>query len=500
MTGTILLLIADSFSANWVEELSTNVEAKTGCPVIIEVTAGDYKSGYEFPTRWNSGRYATTQGDFPPARKKNELLIDKSTTSLIIDLTGRRKSSDRDDDIPVLTCSLFDESYGALHADLLEAMAGTRSTVDVFIRAHLGKESHLLIKQGRFKTIFHNYRKTLDIILENLIELIPASAHTYYLTTKGKKPVKKRGASDLQKLIIGCKRTEKQHRLSQRMKLLFRSETWNTGFVQAPIEQVALNKGGNWQVQWDAELPTGSFRADPFGINIGLLKAIVFEKFSRKTGNLVLETAGQPAVDLLEHDIHRSYPYIFRYREEWYCLPEQKALKKLSLYRLDLDTSRLIHAADILDEVEAADPSIFFMNEKWWLFFTDTSRKGADLRLCIYHAEGPEGPWTPHLQNPVKTDITSARPAGHIFMNEGKAYRPAQDSSETYGGSIRIMRIDHLTPDTYAETEVNHLHPGQLGTSYPSGWHTLSIFGNGCLVDGKRSFIDPFKIFRAWRK
>lgn len=282
-------------------------------------------------------------------------------------------------------------------------------------------------------------------------------------------------------------------------RLFFTSETWNTGFLPFPIEKVALQRKTRWEVEWDKELPVGSFRADAFGIDEDGERLVIYEKFSKSTGRLIIEHNGKSTEPLTEPEAHHSYPYLFRYKEAWYCLPEQKAMKKLSLYRLDSKSCRLVHDCDILNDIEAADPSMIFLHDRWWLFFTDTDHKGADLRLCIYHAMQPEGPWTPHALNPVKTDITSARPAGHLFVHDGIAYRPAQDSSLTYGGSIRIHRIDVLTPETFQESEVNHLLPDQLSGRYRSGWHTISICGNGCLVDGKRSFTDPLKLLRKTR-
>src|SRR3569833_971384 len=74
---------------------------------------------------------------------------------------------------------------------------------------------------------------------------------------------------------------------------------------------------------------------------------------------------------------------------------------------------------------------------------------GADLHL--WYAQDILGPWTPHAANPDKTDVGSARPAGATFESDGVLYRPAQDSSHTYGGRVVINRVLALTPETFRE-------------------------------------------------
>lgn len=499
MTENILLLISDSCPPDWVKELTANLEKKTGFIVQTRYISDHLPLPQRIPGRWKKGKYGPAGNRTLIETEKHTFPADIPPPCFILDFCGMRMNQSINNDLPVFRCSLFDEARGHLHALLLRAIAGNRPTIDVNIRLHQGNQQPRLIKHGCFKTVIYDYRKTLDIILENLLVLIPSAVQQYHLTGEEFSAKDMTGTTNWQSLADACRKTENRHRLLHRARLIFTSETWNTGFIRFPIEKVALQKKIRWEVEWDRELQAGLFRADPFGIEEDGQRILIYEKYSSKTGRLIVEQNGKSTEPIPEPGVHRSYPYLFRYNGNWYCLPEQKASNKISLYRLEMNSGKLIHTCDILDNMEAADPSMILLNDRWWLFFTDTEHKGADLRLCIYHAPRPEGPWTPHALNPVKTDITSARPAGHLFVHDGIAYRPAQDSSLTYGGSIRIHRIDMLTPEAYEESEVNQLLPGQLSGPYKSGWHTISICGKGCLVDGKRSFTDPLKMFRKTR-
>jgi hypothetical protein len=68
---------------------------------------------------------------------------------------------------------------------------------------------------------------------------------------------------------------------------------------------------------------------------------------------------------------------------------------------------------------------------------------------------------------------------------------PMQDCSRTYGGAIRPLRVERLTPDTF-EAEVGA--PIRAPTSFApfdAGLHTLSAMGNRALIDVKRRMLSP---------
>ncbi|MBK6347221.1 MAG: hypothetical protein IPF68_15060 [Bacteroidales bacterium] len=109
--------------------------------------------------------------------------------------------------------------------------------------------------------------------------------------------------------------------------------------------------------------------------------------------------------------------------------------------------------------------------------------KGYTSKLKIFFAEKPEGPWEPHPDNPVKTDVRSSRSAGTPFIHEGVLYRPAMDYSEKLQGRIIINRVERLTTDDFAEVPVRELQP-YAGSPWPDKIHTLTAMGDHTLIDG----------------
>jgi hypothetical protein len=78
-------------------------------------------------------------------------------------------------------------------------------------------------------------------------------------------------------------------------------------------------------------------------------------------------------------------------------------------------------------------------------------------------------------------------------------YRPAQDSSVTYGSRVVINRVVTLTTTTFREEPVAFVAPDANGP-YPDGLHTLSAVGGMTLVDGKRLAFAPAEFRRVLRR
>ena len=103
----------------------------------------------------------------------------------------------------------------------------------------------------------------------------------------------------------------------------------------------------------------------------------------------------------------------------------------------------------MLKNIEAADPTIFFYNGLWWMFFTKVPL--ANEELHIWFSQNPiNSAWQMHPHNPVKISVVDARPAGLPFVLEGKLIRPAQNSEHGYGSKTILMEIVKLTPETFA--------------------------------------------------
>lgn len=246
--------------------------------------------------------------------------------------------------------------------------------------------------------------------------------------------------------------------------------------------------------------PADRFWADPFPVVEGQRRFVFVEEYLYETGRAHISVfdlpehergpaAGFPATrpePVLSLDHHLSYPFIFRWKDEWFMIPESGARDRVIAYRARDFPGGWEEAELLLEGPCLADSTLWRQGDVWWLF---AARQGdrvdsLDEELHLFRASSPFGPWTAHRKNPVKIDARSARPAGQLFAVGGELYRPAQDCAGAYGSAIVINRVRELGTSRYVEDTAARVEPawrpGLVGT------HTLNFAPGLLVVDGVR--------------
>ncbi|HEY0798330.1 MAG TPA: hypothetical protein VGD50_04220 [Candidatus Baltobacteraceae bacterium] len=231
------------------------------------------------------------------------------------------------------------------------------------------------------------------------------------------------------------------------------------------------------------------FWADSFALEIAERTFLLCEVFPAATQRGVIacvelrdnDIVGAPQT-VLEKPHHLSYPYVIADGDRRYCAPESFEARCVTLYDVG-DPFCWMQVAVLIDEFAAVDSTIIFHEGRWWLFCTNADTD-ANADLYIWHAPALTGPWQQHAANPVKSDVTSARPAGTPFVRDGTLYRPAQDCSNGYGSRIVLNRIIELSLEGFQEVPVGSLEPAADGPC-PYGMHTVALGKTISFVDGK---------------
>lgn len=283
-------------------------------------------------------------------------------------------------------------------------------------------------------------------------------------------------------------------RLSVLGRTYFTRNDWNIGVIERPI--AALLDDPRPSIRWLPAAPRGSYRADPFGIatDSGLL--LLAEEFRHRDGrgHLVAMTSTGTEGQFQSHRVpsfpcHVSYPYVFSDGADLYCVPETHEANEVVLYRVGVSPWRWERVATLLSGTPVVDATIFWHAGNWYMLGT-TKQVDSETALHGWWAPSLLGPWKPHPANPLTSDVGGSRPAGTPFVHDGRLFRPAQDCSRRYGGSVVIHEVERLSPHEYRERPVQRVRPDRRGP-YPHGLHTLAAVGDRTLVDGMRLRIRP---------
>jgi hypothetical protein len=241
------------------------------------------------------------------------------------------------------------------------------------------------------------------------------------------------------------------------------------------------------------QAPRNAFWSDPFVVFRDGHHFLFFEElvYRQKKGRICvveIDSQGQTseAKVILEKDYHLSYPFIFEYQGALFMIPETSANHNIEVYRCSRFPDEWKFEKNLFTGISAVDTTLHHDGQKWWLFCNIRETEGASSwdELFLFYADNPlSDQWTPHLMNPIVSDVCSARPAGKIFMLDGKLVRPAQDSSRGYGWRVVLNQISRLDEEVYQETPLNFLEP--VPGSGLKGIHTFNQQNGLSVIDGK---------------
>ncbi|MGC8866088.1 MAG: glucosamine inositolphosphorylceramide transferase family protein [Bacteroidales bacterium] len=283
------------------------------------------------------------------------------------------------------------------------------------------------------------------------------------------------------------------YRIRYHIRELFLAEQWICGI--APCHVSTLMKRGLpiSDFNWLRPSKNNEYRADISGWFNGSQLRIFYEHYNycNPKGTIRSQTlpqdlnisASNKETTVLASASHLAFPFIFSDGQRILCIPESACKNRIELYSWDESSCRFVFLHTLLEGVKAVDTIAFRHDGRWWLFFT--LKEKSNYELHAWYAPNLEGPYVPHVLNPLKTDIRSARPAGGVFNYEGRMIRPAQDCAPYSGRQIVLNEIEKLSPTAFDEKMIHELGSGGH-PRYKAGMHTLNFAGPYLLVDAKR--------------
>lgn len=280
---------------------------------------------------------------------------------------------------------------------------------------------------------------------------------------------------------------------------IFAADKWNIGYVHQTAEELIRTKKLAPSINWLKE-DRVDYAADPFVVNVNDKPRIYYEEldFWKGKGEIMVIDGfdfknKQKVKGIKPGQIHLSYPYLIEENGVLYCIPETSAGNEVALYQIDEENpSQLIKIKVLVSGKAFVDSSVIYHAGSYWLF---TSVSGDHQHLYIYHSKTLDGQYTGHYLNPIPVEREYCRAAGNLFKVGGSLYRPTQNPSNCYGGSIIINEIEKLNDKEFKTSLQFEILPDK---AYNQGLHNISFAHNIIVIDGKRkvlSMITPFKKF-----
>jgi hypothetical protein len=192
---------------------------------------------------------------------------------------------------------------------------------------------------------------------------------------------------------------------------------------------------------------------------------------------------------ILDEDFHLSYPYVFKWNNEYYMIPEGSSQKdSIRLYKSKDFPYNWSFVKNLVQGTYFVDTSIFRYNNTWWIF---TGSCNNDV-LWLYYSDNLTGPWIEHPESPIiNGDANISRPGGRVIVfDNDRIVRYTQDCDPYYGNQVWAFEITTLTKKSYEEHRVGRTPILKGFDNWNTrGMHQISpcqVNGNGWIasVDG----------------
>jgi hypothetical protein len=239
--------------------------------------------------------------------------------------------------------------------------------------------------------------------------------------------------------------------------------------------------------------PKDRFWADPFVVYKNkkyyiFIEELIYKENKGKISVIEMDNEGNhinPEV-VLETNYHLSYPFIIEDNGEFFMLPETENNNRIELYKC-IEFPRKWELNCVLkDNIKALDSTILKYDNIYWLFtnVVTYSESSSINELHIYYSDTLLSTnWQPHAKNPILNNHHYTRPAGSIFVDNNKIYRPTQNCSKHYGYGMNLREILTLNKHEYEEKEVVSVLPDWEKDVFST--HTFNFDNQLTVIDAK---------------
>jgi hypothetical protein len=201
---------------------------------------------------------------------------------------------------------------------------------------------------------------------------------------------------------------------------------------------------------------SAEFIADPFIISHNSKYYMFFEILDKSSGKGIIGLATSSngsdwnyEKTVLREIYHLSYPYVFKFNDDFYMIPESSEANRVLLYKAKNFPYEWEIAAELING-KYVDSSIFQYNDKWWMF------AGKSGKLHLFFSDSLEGKWLEHPKSPlISNNNKITRPGGRVIVDKNRIYRYTQDGEPSYGSAVRVFKVNNLTEKEYEEEEVD---------------------------------------------
>jgi hypothetical protein len=138
---------------------------------------------------------------------------------------------------------------------------------------------------------------------------------------------------------------------------------------------------------------------------------------------------------VLSQKFHLSYPQVFKYRNDFYMVPESKQANAVLLYKAYRFPYDWRVCDTLIPNVQLVDPSIYLSDSLNIMVASDYAKN-----MYVYEADSLFGKWKLH-KKPIALIGTESRAGGRFFADKKGLILPVQNFSKGYGYGLSLYHF-----------------------------------------------------------
>ena len=258
------------------------------------------------------------------------------------------------------------------------------------------------------------------------------------------------------------------------------------------IAYIRSNWKKNFNISKIIKIPNtkNHWYADPFVVKKKKNHYIFFEDFSlkKRKGSISCIKINQQNKrkyfkDVVNENFHLSFPFIFKYNQKYFMIPESRKNNSLRLYKCIKFPNKWKFYKQIIKNINCVDPVIFKWNNNWILLTSKPENEFLYNRLYAYTSKNPiSDNWKPLTSGPVIKSNILGRNAGLVQESNKKIYRISQAYLPgNYGAYISVNKVLNIFKNKYSEKKIKNIFP--FSKKNIKNIHTLNYVKNFTVFD-----------------
>jgi len=254
---------------------------------------------------------------------------------------------------------------------------------------------------------------------------------------------------------------------------------WSIGYGSSASypDKIAVDKNSIYSIEkLKAQNDSTVFLADPFFVKVKDTFYLFFEHKKNKSNGdvgLLTSTDGKKyhyRGTVLTRKFHLSYPQVFKYKNDFYMVPESKQANMVLLYKAHRFPFDWRICDTLIANVALVDPSIYLSDSLNILVATDYNKN-----MYLYEADSLFGKWKLH-NKPIALIGTEARAGGRFFADKKGLLLPVQNCTKGYGYGVSLYRFSFNSGSYKVKRESPfYLMANENITAFNAGMHQLDM-------------------------